>query len=668
MKKLIAFALLIAVACSVSAQTKWTPANMIKFNRLTGAIISPDGKNVAYTVSTPQMEEEKSEFLTHIWVAATDGSNNHQFTFGEKSCNNPQFSSDSKWLSFTSARKEDKSQLYLMSMNGGEAQQITKVKNSVAGYAWSPDGKRIAFIMVDPLSEEEEKNNKEKRDMVVVDDYQNAHLYSVSLQKNEKGIYPVNRLTSGDFHVTDLTWSPDSKTVAFTHQINPSLDLWTTSDISSVPADSGAVKSVVAGKGSDSNPKYSYDGQWLAYASDGGTIKWAGRDDIYIMPAAGGAAKKLSSSFDQSFQILDWSRDSKNIFFSEAYKTSRVIYSLPLDGKPKMITAADGVYGSASFTKSGDAMAYVYQNASAPPDVMVMDMKDMKSRKLSKVNEEFSKMKPAKTEVVSWKSKDGKYDIEGLVTYPANYEKGKKYPMILNIHGGPAGVFSQSYTGAGSVYPIQAFSQQGYAVLRANPRGSSGYGADFRQANLNDWGFGDYDDIMGGVDKLIADGIAHPDSLCVTGWSYGGYMTSMIITKTNRFKASMVGAGVTNLISFNGTADIPGFLPDYFGGEFWDRTDVYMKHSAMFGVKNVKTPTLIIHGEKDLRVPISQGQELYGALKRLNVKTQMVTYPRTPHGPQEPKFIEDIGERVISWFNEYCKKQDEIKPVKLETK
>lgn len=272
MKKLIAFALLIAVACSVSAQTKWTPANMIKFNRLTGAIISPDGKNVAYTVSTPQMEEEKSEFLTHIWVASTDGSNNHQFTFGEKSCNNPQFSSDSKWLSFTSARKEDKSQLYLMSMNGGEAQQITKVKNSVAGYAWSPDGKRIAFIMVDPLSEEEEKNNKEKRDMVVVDDYQNAHLYSVSLQKNEKGIYPVKRLTSGDFHVTDLTWSPDSKTVAFTHQINPSLDLWTTSDISSVPADSGAVKSIVAGKGSDSNPKYSYDGQWLAYASDGGKV------------------------------------------------------------------------------------------------------------------------------------------------------------------------------------------------------------------------------------------------------------------------------------------------------------------------------------------------------------------------------------------------------------
>ncbi|MBK5279642.1 MAG: S9 family peptidase [Bacteroidia bacterium] len=668
MKLISSLALLIVFAFSALAQKPWTPAGMIKYNRLTGAIISPDGKNVAYTISVPQMEGEKSEFLTHIWMAATDGSSNHQFTFGEKSCTNPQFSPDGKWLSFTSARKEDKSQLYIISMTGGEAQQITKMKNDIEGYEWSPDGKQIAFLVKDPLTESEEKDNLEKRDMVVADDYRNVHLYTVAIKNNEEGTHPVKRLTSGNFHVTDLTWSRDSKTIAFTHQINPSLDQWTTSDISSIPADSGIVKSLVAGKGSDANPKYSHDGQWLAYSSDGGEVKWAERNTIYIIPATGGASKKLSATYDQSFQILDWSPDSKSILFSEVYKTNRVIYSLSIDGKPKMITPADGVYGSPSFSKSGDLMAYVYQNASTPPDVMVMNLKDLKSRKLSTVNEAFSKMRHAKTEVVSWKSKDGKYDIEGLITFPTDYQKGKKYPLVLNIHGGPAGVFTQNYTGASSVYPIQAFAQQGYAVLRANPRGSSGYGADFRQANFNDWGFGDYDDIMGGVDKLITDGIAHPDSLCVTGWSYGGYMTSMIITKTNRFKASMVGAGVTNLISFNGTADIPGFLPDYFGGEFWDRTDVYMKHSAMFGVKNVKTPTLIIHGEKDLRVPISQGQELYAALKKLDVKTQMVSYPRTPHGPQEPKFIQDIGERTINWFNEICRKQDEIKPVKLEKK
>jgi len=264
-------------------------------------------------------------------------------------------------------------------------------------------------------------------------------------------------------------------------------------------------------------------------------------------------------------------------------------------------------------------------------------------------------MNHGRTDIISWKSKDNKYTIEGLVTWPVNYQKGRKYPLILNIHGGPAGVFNQSYTGTGAVFPIQYFADQGYIVLRPNPRGSGGYGADFRFANKSDWGFGDYDDIIAGVDKLVTDKAAHPDSLCVTGWSYGGYMTSMIITKTNRFKAAMVGAGVTDLVSMTNTSDIPGFLPDYFEGEMWDRTDVYLKHSAMGAVKNIKTPTLVLHGANDLRVPISQGQELYGALKRMGVPTEMIIYPRTQHGPEEPKFIQDMGERIISWFNKYLR-------------
>jgi dipeptidyl aminopeptidase/acylaminoacyl peptidase len=465
-------------------------------------------------------------------------------------------------------------------------------------------------------------------------------------------------LTQGEFHVTGLNWSPDNKTIVFSHQMNPSIDVWPTADLSTVPADSGAVKLLVKESGSDHEPLFSPDGQWISYVSDGGSPRWAGRTNIYVIPAAGGKGKKLANSFDEQPEPFAWTPDSKNILFSEAYKTTRVVYSLPVDGKaPKMITSANGVFGAPSITKAGDWLAGIYQEPSTPPQVVVVNMKDPKPKVLSSLNEDFSKLAHARTELISWKSKDGKYEIEGLVTYPAGYQKGKKYPMILNIHGGPAGVFSQNYTGASSPHPLQAFASQGYAVLRVNPRGSSGYGGEFRQANTNDWGYGDYDDIMGGVDKLIADGVAHPDSLCVTGWSYGGYMTSMIITKTNRFKAAMVGAGVTNLVSFTGTADIPGFIPDYFGGEMWDRMETYEKHSAMYAVKNVKTPSLIIHGERDLRVPISQGQELYAALKRLGVKTQMVTYPRTPHGPQEPKFIQDIGERVIVWFNEYCRNQ-----------
>ena len=640
----------------IGLSQSWTPAGMLQLKRISSVVISGDGSNVAYTVSSPLMEGEKSEFLTHIWIASSNGTMNRQFTFGDKSCSNVRFSPDSKYLTFTSPR-DDKTQLYLMFADGGEAEKITSQKNDVGAYAWSPDSRSIAFLMQDTLTASEELNNKEKRDMKVVDTYKNSHLYVLSMQKDNEGKYPVKRLTSGDFHVTDINWSPDSRTIVFSHQKNPSADIWSTSDISSVPASGGEIKSLVKNTGADRNPKHSPDGQWLAFVSDAGKTSWAGRYDVYLIPANGGPAKKLASTFDQSPQIIDWSADSKSLWVGESYKTNSAIYILPADGRaPMMINQEKGVYSNPSFSATRDMMAYIFSDPETPPDVMIMSLKDKQIRKLSSQNENFARMTHGKTEAINWKSKDGKYTIEGLVTWPVNYQKNRKYPLILNIHGGPAGVFSQSYTGSGGIYPIQYFADQGYIVLRPNPRGSGGYGADFRFANRNDWGFGDYDDIMAGVDKLIADNAVHPDSLCVTGWSYGGYMTSMIVTKTDRFKAAMVGAGVTDLFSMTHTTDITGFLPDYFDGELWDRTDVYLKHSAMSGVRNVKTPTLVIHGANDLRVPLSQGQEFYTALKRLGVPAEMVIYPRTQHGPEEPKFIQDIGERVIKWFDQYLKR------------
>lgn len=624
----------------------------MKFRRLTSSIISPDGTRVAYTVSVPLMEGEKSEYLTHIWVARTDGTRNRQFSFGDKSCSNMRFSPDNQYLSFTSAR-DGKTQIYLMALDGGEAEKITDQKNNIGLHEWSPDGKMIAFLMTDPLTEKEELDKKEKRDMEVAGRYKNSQLYVLRFQKNTEGKYPVRKLTNGNFHITDLAWSPDSKIIAFTHQQNASLDIWSTSDISFIPADSGSIKTMVKNPGRDGNPEFSPDGQWLAYTTDEGKATWAGRYNIHLIPVNGGSPKSLAVTYDQNPQILDWNPDSKSLWISESYKTARVVYSLPVDGKsPIMITPADGLYSNPSFSRNAELMAYIFQDASTPPEVMVMSLKDKKTKLLSSVNPDFKTLSHAKTTVIRWKSKDNKYEIEGLVTWPANYRKDRKYPLILNIHGGPAGVFSLSYTGSGSQYPIQYYADKDYVVLRPNPRGSDGYGADFRFANKNDWGYGDFEDIMTGVDKLIEENIVHPDSLCVTGWSYGGYMTSMIITKTDRFKAAMVGAGVTNLFSFTTTSDIPGFLPDYFDSEMWERTDVYMKHSAMFSIKNAKTPTLVIHGANDLRVPLSQGQELYGALKRLGVKTEMVIYPRMQHGPDEPKFLLDISQRTFNWFQE----------------
>ncbi len=638
------------------AQDKWTPDVMIKFKRVGETAISPDGKLVAYTVSVPLMEGEKSEYLTHIWVVSSDGKMNYQFTFGEKSCTSPSFSPDGKYLAFLSARGSDgKNQIWVLRLTGGEAEQITKIKTGVISYRWAPDSRRIAFTSIDPETEEEIKAKKEKLDMIVVDqNYKYAHLYTVSLKKDPKGEYKVKRLTKGEFHVTSFDWSPDGKFIVFSHQVNPTADTWTTSDISIVPSDSGDVKPLVKWKGSDANPKFSPDGKWIAFGSDGGEIKWAGLRYVYIIPATGGEARRLALTPDENCRIISWSKDGKEIYVSEAYRTSLRIWALPVDGgKPRALTPDDGNYTNASFTYDGTTMAFVYQNSETPPDVYITSLKKFEPKKLTDVNSGFPKLPMGKTEVITWKSKDGKFEIEGLVTYPVNYEKGRRYPLVLLIHGGPAGVFTKNYTAMGAVYPIQAFAQEGYVVLRPNPRGSSGYGKEFRFANYNDWGFGDYDDLMAGVDKLIEMGIVHPESLCVAGWSYGGYMTSFIVTKTKRFKAASVGAGVTNLISFTGTADIPSFLPDYFYGEFWDRLDVYMRHSAIFNVKGVTTPTQIIHGEVDVRVPISQGKEFYNALKRQGCPTEMIIYPRTPHGVREPKFIADIGNRIIAWFNKH---------------
>jgi dipeptidyl aminopeptidase/acylaminoacyl peptidase len=655
------FTLLLCLSCTLTAQHNgWTPAEMMKYKRVGNPVMSPDGKYVAYTIGTARMEGENSDYLTHIWLASADGKTNVQYTYGDKSCSNPLFSPDGQSLAFNSSRgKDGKSQVYIMRLAGGEAEQITMAKNSVINFTWSPDGKRLAFTMTDTLPAKEDKEKKEKKDWTVVDDFQKGQLFTVSLIKNDKGEYPLKRLTKGNFHITSFDWSPDSKTIVFAHQSSPMVDYWTDSDISYISADSGAVIPLYTSKGGDSQPLYAPDGQSIAFQSTNGSISWMRETYVMVMPAKGGAARKLAATPDQAPNLVTWSADGRNIYVNELYKTSSALYAVPIDGSAvkKLSKKESGLYGSIDMNKKGD-VAYVYSTPSVAADIYATNLAFTTETKLSDAHADYMKGKThAPSEVINWKSKDGKYDIEAILTYPAGYVQGRRYPLILNVHGGPAGTFSQGYTGASSVYPIQAFAQQGYFVLRPNPRGSGGYGADFRRANYRDWGNNDYDDLMAGVDKLIADGKVHADSLCETGWSYGGYMTSMMITKTNRFKAVMAGAPVTNLISFNGTADIPSFLPSYFGGEFWDDVKEYEEHSAMFNIKNAKTPTLVIHGLADDRVPPEQGFQLHRALQRLGVPTKMIAYPRQPHGFTEPKFIQDVGERVIEWFNMYVGKK-----------
>ncbi|MFQ5705535.1 MAG: prolyl oligopeptidase family serine peptidase [Gemmatimonadales bacterium] len=644
----------------------WTPELSMKYKTIRGTAMSPDGKLVAYVVREPVMEGEKlygrggadDGYLSQIWIVSATGKLNVQYTTAEKSSSNPSFSPDGKYLAFTSSRS-GKNQIWMMRVQGGEAFQLTNGEKGVGSYRWSPDGSLIAYTMQDPDSPEEKKAKKEKRDVILVDkNFKYSHLYTVAVAENDSGGHDTQRLTAGQFHVTSFDWSPDGKFIAFTHQPDPRINTGgIATDISVVPADSGAVRLLIRRPGADGNPRYSPDGGTIAFISHGGTPQRIGLGDVYVVSARGGEPSKLADTPDRSARMLGWTADGRSILVTEAVRTTRQVVSVPVDGSAtSLLGSGDGVLGSVSLDRQTVHMAFTYQEPEMPADVYVSPVRQFHRTKLTAVNAGVPRPAMGKTELIRWQSKDG-LAIEGLLTYPVGYQKGRRYPLILNVHGGPAGVYSRSFTGNASVYMLQYFAQNGFAILRPNPRGSSGYGKEFRYANYKDWGFGDYEDVMSGVDQVIAMGVAHPDSLALMGWSYGGYMTSFIVTRTNRFKAASMGAGLPNLISMVTTTDIPDYLVAHMGGEFWNDYKTYQEHSAIYRIKNVTTPTQVIHGARDLRVPTTQGQEFYVALSRRGVPTEMIVYPRTPHGPREPKFVMDVSHRIMTWFSKYLARQ-----------
>ncbi len=658
MLRKLSFVFLSALVLSfpVLSQNVWSPEMQVKTRAIGTPRVSPDGRRVVYTVNDAVMTADKSEFVTQIWLASTDGRENYQITFGDKSSANPKWSPDGSSIAFTSNRKDNKNNLYILRLMGGEAEPLSDVKSAVADFEWSPDGNWIAYSATDPKSDDEEKNDKGRNDFRWVDENTKfARLYAIPVGKNGSGKREAKKLTNESRHVTGFNWSPDGSKIVFNHVSSPIANDWPSSDIAVVEVGSGTTTPLATTAAAESALHYSPDGKWISGIASDIPARWAQSYTIRVYPAGGGEPRVFEGSHDSQPSVIGWSADGAKIYFYESKGTGTALYSVDVtSGKITQDNYAAGVVTGVNFNKGATMFGLVIQNAVSPPEAFVVRPGDKTPTQVSRANDDVAKLPVAKTVIVTWKSSDGR-DIEGLLTYPANYTEGTKVPLILNIHGGPAGVFQQSYIGGRGSYPIATFASRGYAVLRPNPRGSSGYGTEFRRANIKDWGVGDYDDLMTGVDKVIAMGVADPNRLGVMGWSYGGYMTSTIITKTKRFKAASAGAPVTNLMSFNGTADIPSFVPDYFGGQSWEHPEVYAKHSAMFNIKNATTPTLIQHGEADLRVPISQGYELYNALKAQGVPTRMIVLPRQPHGPNEPKMQIAAMQSNLDWFDKYLK-------------
>ena len=654
------------VASPASAQRPVTIDDVLGIRVVRDTVIAPDGSAVLFTVRAwhDATQEGRKDSRTHVWRAPADGrSPARQVTYGEKGDSLPAWSPDGRHISFVSARgqragKEPVAQIWLMRTDGGEAWPLTDGPDDVQQYAWSPDSTTLAFTHVDSQSDDEratiERRDDERR-------YEHTarpvHLWVVDLATRA-----VTRVTSGDaFTITGpLSWSADNVRVAFTAGASALLRDGRR-DVYIAHSTTKVVERVSTNFGPDSSARFSPDGRTLVYLSepvtspaigDGTPRGTVGHSQLLLYDVASRQTRDLTASLAVDPGAPQWSRDGSRLVFTAGVRAYVDAFSLEVaTGRVTRLTTGRTLQ-LGSFSADGTRVAFTMDSPSAPSDVYVADSSFAGPRRVSDANPQARDFALGDTEVLTWKSSDG-LDVEGVLLKPVGFSPAKRYPLLVVAHGGPAGAHVNNYR-VGGLEGGQLWASQGWAVFYPNPRGSTNYGEKFLRANVADWGGGDFKDIMTGVDALIAHGIADKDKLAHIGWSYGGYMTAWTITQTARYKAAMVGAGLTNLWSMYGTNDIPNVLTGYFGGIASKETlPLYVNRSAMTHIDNVTTPTLILHGAADERVPVGQAQELYRGLEDRGKTTELVTYPREGHGFTEYYHLRDRLSRIQAWVTSH---------------
>jgi dipeptidyl aminopeptidase/acylaminoacyl peptidase len=668
-RRLVPFALSLFIATAVISQTPRgiTPEDYFSFEFVTDPRISPDGKLVAYVVT--KVDRAQNRRNSAVWLVTTDGSRGPwQFTTSPQAANSPRWSPDGQSLAFLSSRptgepaagtEAPRPQIYVLSMSGGEAKKITNLKNGVSSFQWSPDSNR--FVVVSRTGPSDYRpENKERSD---VRHYKNssykfndtgwfddkrAHLWIVNLKSGS-----ANQITSGeDWNDSDPQWSPDGTRIAFvSNRTGKELEGNRNTDVWVVLPDGNSLTKISDHEESDNSPRWSPDGTTIAYT---GEMRDRDHPKIWLAPAVGNKPSVLAANgLDLIPTGLEWADDGKSLYFETGVKGEFQIFRVDLAKKSvEQISSGARAVRNVDFNARTNTRVYMVNDFKHLDDLYLSDIGGNNERKLTNLNSTLWKqLQFADVERFSYKSADD-WEIDAFFVKPVGWQAGKKYPMILSVHGGPAGQYGVDW-----FHEFQVYAAKGYAVLFTNPRGSTGYGQKFERGIVGEWGGKDYVDVMNGLDAALK---RYPwidsDRLGVTGGSYGGFMTNWIVGHTDRFKAAVTLRSVVNFISDEGTRDgAYGHTAD-FGGDLFEKFDLYWDRSPLKYARNVKTPTLILHSDNDFRVPLEQGEQWFRALKHFGVTTEIVMFPRENHNltrTGEPKHLVESLNWQLYWFDRF---------------
>jgi dipeptidyl aminopeptidase/acylaminoacyl peptidase len=620
---------------------------------ITATAISPDGSKVLYTVEASDMQRDVR--LESVWViSAKGGVPTKILDDAAPSSPAPAWCSDGKQFAYISAR-EGTAQVCLSEARAGATTKLTNAPSDVSAFAWSPDARTIAYLFSRPAASPNANNG-----VRVVSDQQQP---KTELRLADIKTKADRQVDLGEGLTPEgLSWSPDSKQIVFSAN----------DDIYVVEIESGKAKKLVERPGVDSNPQWSPDGKQIAFVSNYGQAAGA-KVSISVIAADGNTPPQDKyQTLDFGFggyppRFLGWSDDSKSLYVSVLSRMTQNLYSLSLStGESRQITRGTGnVFHDFSFSRNKDDMAFLETDPTTPDEVYVSSIHEFRGLQITNnTNPQLSVISFGKPEVIRWRSNDG-VEIEGLLLKPVGYEAAKKYPLLVQMEG-TYGTYDLSFTGrvsadtASALFPFQQqiFAAEGYVVLMPNPRGSWGYGEEFRKLGRGDYGIGPYHDIMSGVDYLIALGIADPDRLGIMGLGFDGYRTAFTITQTNRFKAAAVGQVFGfDLVSWYGQSDYyQGFLERMIGGPPWKVPESYARLSPINFAGNLKTPTLVFHFDlPSMNWIVGQSQELYTSLKKNNVPAEYVIYS-SDGNDLKPKVTSDLIQRNVDWFSRWIKR------------